>query len=73
MLINQIRVRYGRCYLVNISSSMSYQSLKLMIQLGYQNTKGYEANFMEELFKVVENLEGEPIIGKFYETELSGV
>ena len=48
-------------------------------------TKGYEANFTEELFKVVkvirgyptvyeiEDLEGEPIIGKFYEEELSGV
>jgi transposase InsO family protein len=48
-------------------------------------TKGYEANFTEELFKVtkvlrghpnvyeVEDLEGEPVIGKFYEEELSGV
>ena len=48
-------------------------------------TKGYEANFTEELFKVVkvirgdpnvyelEDLEGEPILGKFYEEELSGV
>ena len=48
-------------------------------------TKGYEANFAEELFKVIkvirgdpnvyeiEDLEGEPIIGKFYEEELSGV
>ena len=48
-------------------------------------TKGYEANFTEELFKVVkvirgdptvyeiEDLEGEPIIGKFYEEELSAV
>ena len=45
-------------------------------------TKCYEANFSEELFKVVkvmrgdpnvyeiEDLEGEPIIGKFYEEEL---
>ena len=44
-------------------------------------TKGYEANFTEELFKVIkvirgypnmyeiEDLEGEPIIGKFYEEE----
>ena len=48
-------------------------------------TKGYEANFTEELFKItkvirgdptvyeIEDLEGEPIIGKFYEEELSGV
>ena len=48
-------------------------------------TKGYEANFAEELFKVIkvihgypnvyeiEDLEGEQIIGKFYEEELSGV
>ena len=48
-------------------------------------TKGYEAHFTEELFKVIEvirgnpnvceieNLEGEPIIGKFYEEELSTV
>ena len=48
-------------------------------------TKGYEANFTEELFKVtkvirgdpnlyeIEDLEGEPIIGKFYEEELSVV
>ena len=48
-------------------------------------TKGYEANFDEELFKVVkvihgdptvyeiEDLEGEPIIGKFHEEKLSGV
>ena len=48
-------------------------------------TKGYEANFTGELFKVVkvirgdptiyeiEDLEFEPIIGKFYEEELSGV
>ena len=45
--------------------------------------KGYEANFTEELFKIkrvlrghpnvyeIEALEGEPIIGKFYEEELS--
>ena len=45
-------------------------------------TKDYEANFTEELFKVIkvirgnpnvykiEDLEGEPIIGKFYEEEL---
>ena len=53
----------------------------------YKSTfiKGYEANFTEELFKVVkvirgdpnvyeiEDLEGEPITGKFYEEELSGV
>ena len=48
-------------------------------------TKGYEASFTEELFKVIEvirgdanvyeieDLEGEPIIGKFYEEQLSGV
>ena len=48
-------------------------------------TKGYEANFTEEWFKVIkvihgypnvyeiEDLEGEPIVGKFYEEELSGV
>ena len=48
-------------------------------------TKGYEANFTEELFRVIkvirgypivyeiEDLEGKPIIGKFYEEELSGV
>ena len=47
------------------------------------NTKGYEANFTEEIFKVSKVLrgdptvyeivdhEGEPIIGKFYEQELS--
>ena len=53
----------------------------------YKNifTKGYEANFTEEIFKIVkvfrgdpnmheiEDLEGEPIIGKFYEQELSAV
>ena len=45
--------------------------------------KGYEANFTEEIFKVMrvlrgdpnvyelEDHEGEPIIGKFYEEELS--
>ena len=45
--------------------------------------KGYEANFIEEIFKVskilrgdptvyeIEDYEGEPIIGKFYEQELS--
>ena len=48
-------------------------------------TKGYEANFTEELFKItkvirgdptvyeIEDLEGEPIVGKFYEEELSSV
>ena len=48
-------------------------------------TEGYEANFTEELFKVIkvirgypnvyeiEDLEGESIIGKFYEKELSAV
>ena len=48
-------------------------------------TQGYEANFTEGLFKVVkvicgdpnvyeiEDLEGELIIEKFYEEELSGV
>ena len=48
-------------------------------------TKGYEANFTEELFKIskvirgdptvyeITDLEGEPIIGKFYEEELSAV
>ena len=47
--------------------------------------KGYEANFTKEIFKVsrvlrgdpnvyeLENHEGEPIIGKFYEEELSAV
>ena len=47
--------------------------------------KGYEANFTEEIFKVkrvlrgdpavyeLEDHEGEPIIGKFYEEELSDV
>ena len=47
--------------------------------------KGYEANFTEEIFKVrrvlrgdptvyePEDHEGEPIIGKFYEEELSAV
>ena len=47
--------------------------------------KGYEANFTEEIFKVIkvlrgdptmyeiEDHEGEPIIGKFYEEELSAV
>ena len=45
--------------------------------------KGYEANFTEEIFKVarllrgdptlyeLEDHEGEPIVGKFYEEELS--
>ena len=48
-------------------------------------SKGYEANFTEEIFKVsrvfrgnpnmyeIEDHEGEPIIGKFYEEELSAV
>ena len=48
-------------------------------------TKGYEANFTEELFRVVrlnrgdpntyevEDMEGDRIIGKFYEEELSAV
>ena len=48
-------------------------------------TKGYEPNFTEEFFKVakviggdpnvyeLEDLEDEPIIGKFYEEELSRV
>ena len=47
--------------------------------------KGYQANFTEEIFKVkrvlrgdptvyeLEDHEGEPIIGKFYEEELSVV
>ena len=47
--------------------------------------KGYEANFTEEIFKIVkvfrgdpnmyeiEDFEGEPIIGKFHEEELSAV
>ena len=47
--------------------------------------KGYEANFTEEIFKIVkifrgdpnmyelEDHEQEPIIGKFYESELSAV
>ena len=47
--------------------------------------KGYEANFTEEVFKIskvfredptvpeIEDHEGEPIIGKFYEKELSVV
>ena len=47
--------------------------------------KGYEANFTEEIFKVtrvlrgdpnvyeLEDHEGEPIVGKFYEKELSAV
>ena len=53
----------------------------------YKSTfaKGYGANFAEELFKVAKvvcgdpnvyelaDLEGEPIIGRFYEEELSGV
>ena len=51
----------------------------------YKNifTKGYEANFSEEIFKIVEvffgdptmykieDLEGEEILGKFYQQELS--
>ena len=48
-------------------------------------TKGYEANFTEELFKIAKVVrgdpdvyelvdhEGEPVIGKFYEEELSAV
>ena len=53
----------------------------------YKNvfTKGYEANFTKEIFKVVEvffgdptmykleDLEGEEILGKFYQQELSAV
>ena len=53
----------------------------------YENIfeKGYEANFTEEIFKIVkifrgdptmyelEDLTGEPILGKFYESELSAV
>ena len=53
----------------------------------YKSTfsKGYEANFSESLYKVtnvlrshpivytLEDLSGEPILGKFYEEELSGV
>ena len=47
--------------------------------------KGYEANFTQEIFKIsrvlrgdsnmyeIEDHEGEPIIGKFYEDELSAV
>ena len=47
--------------------------------------KGYEANFTEEIFKIskvfrgdptvydLEDHEGEPIVGKFYEEELSAV
>ena len=47
--------------------------------------KGYEANFTEEIFKIskvfrgdpnmyeIEDHEGEPIIGKFYEEELTAV
>ena len=47
--------------------------------------KGYEANFTEEIFKTskvfrgypnmyeIEDHEGKPIIGKFYEEELSAV
>ena len=47
--------------------------------------KGYEANFTEEIFKIskvfrgdptmyeIEDHKGEPIIGKFYEKELSAV
>ena len=44
-------------------------------------TKGCEANFMEDLFKIVKFIRGdpdvyelgEPMIGKFYEEELSAV
>ena len=48
-------------------------------------SKGYEANFTEEIFKIskvfreypnmyeIEDHEGEPIIGKFYEEELSAI
>ena len=48
-------------------------------------SKGHEANFTEEIFKIskvlrgdpnmyeIEDHEGEPIIGKFYEEELSAV
>ena len=53
----------------------------------YKNVfkKGYEANFTEEIFKIskvfrgdptvyeIEDHEGEPIIGKFYEEELSAL
>ena len=53
----------------------------------YKNVfaKGYEANLTEEIFKIskvfrgdptvyeIEDHEGEPIIGKFYEQELSAV
>ena len=48
-------------------------------------TKGFEPSFSKELFKIkkvirsdptvyeLEDLEGEPIIGKFYKEELSAV
>ena len=53
----------------------------------YKNifAKGYDANFTEEIFKItqvfrgdpnmykIEDLEGDPMIGKFYEQELSAV
>ena len=51
----------------------------------YKSTFGYEANFTKKIFKVkrvlrgdptvyeLEDHEGEPIIGKFYEEELSAV
>ena len=90
-----MKTKYGAFYSVNTSRSIDCKNLNSVIQLGYQNTslftgyeylfKGYEADFAEDLFKIVkvirgdlnvyelEDLEGESIIGKFYEEELSGV
>ena len=63
-------------------------SLDEMVRISkYKNIfeKGYEANFTEEIFKIVklfrgdpnmyelDDHEGEPINGKFYESELSAV
>ncbi|CAB3978151.1 Hypothetical predicted protein [Paramuricea clavata] len=77
---------------VNIESLEAASNVFSPVRFGGQNylkkklfDKGYEANFTEEIFKVVkvfrgdpniyeiESQHGEPIIGKFYKEELSAV
>ena len=84
-----MKTKCGQLYMV-ISAESSLPKFKVgdMVRISkYKSafTKGYEANFTEELFKVIkvicgypnvyeiEDLEGELIIGKFYEEELSDV
>ena len=83
-------MKYGQHYLDTLYADSPLPKFKIgdTVRISkYKSTftKGYEANFTEELFKVakvirggpnvyeIEDLEGEPIIGKFYEEELSGV